>query len=257
MSACGTNAAAPSSPSSPSGDTRSAYRTVGSAIVRGHSRVQLIGANAFHAFGGSVGDMDAWRLDVAREVVGNMRDTPISGAVFRDAGGAYLYPLQGIVDDHRAHGRVVVLGPFGWDGSASTQFSGLSPSRTPFWYAYLSTLRLWAARFAGQSDVWIEVWNEPSRYDRADGVTDADWRRDMTTLVRTVRDAGNTSIVVVDRRGHDERALAPTARRRTAGYDRRSGAAQRGDVDEPARIPRLRVRAGIFHQRVGLEARWR
>ena len=151
----------------------------------------------------------AWRLDVAREFVGNMRDTPISGAVFRDASGAYLYPLQGIVDDHRAHGRVVVLCPFGWDGSASTQFSGPSPSRTPFWYAYLSTLRLLAARFAGQSDVWIEVWNEPYRFDRADGVTDADWLRDMTTLVRTVREAGNTSIIVVPvaEQGQDERVL--------------------------------------------------
>lgn len=66
--------------------------------MRGNSRVPLIGANAFHAFGGRVGAMDAWRPDVAREIVGNMRDTPISGAVFRDAGGAYLYPLQGIVD---------------------------------------------------------------------------------------------------------------------------------------------------------------
>jgi mannan endo-1,4-beta-mannosidase len=45
------------------------------------------------------------------------------------------------------------------------------PKQTSWWSSY--KLILQNIQFKNQPDVWIEVWNEPYRYDRADGYTDA------------------------------------------------------------------------------------
>ena len=76
---------------------------------------------------------------------------------------AFLHSLQEVVNSHRADQRVIVLS-FGWDGTAATVFSGLRPAQTPFWSAYLSA-RTVGFIFQDQPDVWIEVWNEPYRFD--------------------------------------------------------------------------------------------
>jgi hypothetical protein len=57
--------------------------------------------------------------------------------------------------------------------------------------------------FKNQPDVWIEVWNEPYRYDRADGYTDAIWITDMNEMV-LIRDTGNQNIIVVPLQNKDK-----------------------------------------------------
>jgi mannan endo-1,4-beta-mannosidase len=70
-------------------------------------------------------------------------------------------------------------------------------------------LQQWATQFKGQADVWIEVWNEPYRYDRADGYTDTLWETDMNELVSIIRNTGNTNIIIVPcaEQGQDESVL--------------------------------------------------
>lgn len=185
------------------------YTIQGNLIRYQGNAIQLIGANAFHVFGGSTSDMTSWNVDVAREFIGNMKETPLTGSTVQDSNGAFLHPLQDLVDRHRADHRVVILCAFGWDGTSSTVFSGLRPSQTQFWNSYLAQLTQWAAIFKDQPDVWIEVWNEPYRFDRADGYTDDVWLSDMTQLVNVIRNAGNHNIILVPcaEQGQDESVL--------------------------------------------------
>lgn len=57
--------------------------------------------------------------------------------------------------------------------------------------------------------VWIEVWNEPYRWDRADGYTDDVWLSDMNVLVEIIRNTGNNNVVLVPcaEQGQDESVL--------------------------------------------------
>lgn len=185
------------------------YQVSQTKILFQGSATQYIGANALHVFGGGTSDMTAWKMDIAREFVGNMKETPLQGATIQDANGAFLHSLQEVVNSHRADQRIIILCPFGWDGKSTTVFSGLRPSQAPFWNEYLSRLSQWAAYFKDQPDVWIEVWNEPYRFDRADGYTDDIWTQDMTQMVNTIRNAGNNNIVLMPcaEQGQDESVL--------------------------------------------------
>ena len=185
------------------------YNTSGYSIIKNSKPVQLIGANAFHIFGGDGSDMNNWNMDLAREFVGNVKEARVTGAVFKDANGAYLYPLQSLADSNRGHKRITVICPFGWDGTSSTEFSGKRPSLMPWWNYYKANLQQWALQFRDQTDVWIEVWNEPYRYDRADGYTDDIWFSDMLELVNIIRNAGNSNMVLVPcaEQGQDESVL--------------------------------------------------
>ncbi len=62
---------------------------------------QYIGANSLHSFSAGSSDMNSWNMDIAREFVGNVKENPISGAVIQDANGAYLHPLQNVVDSNK------------------------------------------------------------------------------------------------------------------------------------------------------------
>jgi mannan endo-1,4-beta-mannosidase len=201
----GTACTAKHDPVSPSGP----YQIANAKILFQGTAAQYIGANALHVFGGDTKDMTSWNLDIAREFVGNMKETPLQGTTIQDANGAFLHALQEIINNHRADKRIIVICPFGWDGTAATVFSGLRPSQTPFWNAYLSKLAQWAVYFKDQPDVWIEVWNEPYRFDRADGYTDDVWAQDMTQMVNVIRNAGNTNMILVPcaEQGQDESVL--------------------------------------------------
>jgi mannan endo-1,4-beta-mannosidase len=181
----------------------------GSKIYKYNTPVQLIGANSFHVFAAGSSDMNNWNMDIAREFVGNVKQSPLTGSVIQDANGAYLHPLQNVVDSNRKNNRITIIGPFGWDGTAATEFTGKRPTQTAWWNAYKIKLQEWAVHFKNQQDVWIEVWNEPYRYDRTDGYTDAIWEADMNELVAIVRNTGNNNILLVPcaEQGQDESVL--------------------------------------------------
>lgn len=185
------------------------YQVSQTKILFQGSAKQFIGANALHVFGGGTSDMTSWNMDIAREFVGNMKETPLQGTTIQDANGAFLHPLQELINSHRADQRITIVCPFGWDGTSATVFSGLRPSQAPFWNAYLTKLAQWAAYFKDQPDVWIEVWNEPYRFDRADGYTDDIWLQDMTQMASVIRAAGNNNVILVPcaEQGQDESVL--------------------------------------------------
>ncbi|MDG2432046.1 cellulase family glycosylhydrolase [Flavobacterium sp.] len=185
------------------------FQIVQSKIIYNSKPVQLIGANAFHVFSSGSTDMNIWKIDIVREFIGNMKETPINGNTILDSNGAYLYSLQRIIDDNRANNRITILCPFGWDGLASTEFTGKSPAQTSWWNDYKIKLAQWAKQFKNQEDVWIEVWNEPYRYDRKDGYTDDLWMQNMNELVSIIRSMENENIILVPcaEQGQDESVL--------------------------------------------------
>ncbi|WP_299128484.1 cellulase family glycosylhydrolase [uncultured Winogradskyella sp.] len=185
------------------------YSIVDSKITFNSNAKQFVGANALHSFGTGSEDMPLWNLNIAREFVGNVNENPIEGTPVQDANGQFLHSLQAIVDDNRANNLVTILCPFGWDGQASNLLTGKFPAETAFWEAYKVKLALWAEHFKEQSDVWIEVWNEPYRFDRMDGYTDQNWLSTMTELYTIIRNTGNTNIVLIPcaEQGQDESVL--------------------------------------------------
>jgi mannan endo-1,4-beta-mannosidase len=186
-----------------------AYSIYDGKIYKQANPVQLIGANALHSFAAGSADMPSWKLNIVREFVGNINEQPIAGWPIQTTGGAWLHSLQAIVDSNRRHGLVTILCPFGFNGTSNTLFTGTRPS-TSTWYNTLKTkLAQWATHFKNQPDVWIEVYNEPYRYDRADGYTDAWWTSDMNALVNVIRQTGNQNIILVPvaEQGQDESVL--------------------------------------------------
>jgi len=181
----------------------------GSKIYMNSNPVQFIGANAFHSFSAGGFDTKSWNLDIIREFIGNMKENPIVGGAIKDANGSYLYALQTLVDSNRSHHQITILCPFGWDGTSSSLFTGTDPSTSAWWKDYQNQIKSWAIQFKDQEDVWIEVYNEPYRYDRSDGYTDAQWTSDMNTMVGLIRNSGNPNIVLVPcaEQGQDESVL--------------------------------------------------
>jgi len=190
-------------------NSNSGYQITNSNISYNSKNIQLIGANAFHVFGAGSADMNSWNLDIAREFIGNIKETPLTGNPIQDSHGAYLYSIQNIVDENRKQNKISWICAFGWDGNPSTLFTGKSPATKFWWEDYKAKLRLWAIQFKDQNDVWIEVWNEPYRYDRADGYTDAIWLQNMNELTEIIRATGNKNIVVIPcaEQGQDESVL--------------------------------------------------
>jgi mannan endo-1,4-beta-mannosidase len=190
-------------------NSNSGYQITNSNISYNSKNIQLIGANTFHVFGAGSADMNSWNLDIAREFIGNIKETPLTGNPIQDSHGAYLYSIQNIVNENRKQNKISWICAFGWDGNQATLFTGKSPATTFWWEDYKAKLRLWAIQFKDQNDVWIEVWNEPYRYDRADGYTDAIWLQNMNELTEIIRATGNKNIVVIPcaEQGQDESVL--------------------------------------------------
>jgi mannan endo-1,4-beta-mannosidase len=188
------------------------YTISGTNILNTGKPIQLIGANAFHSFGASStnnDDMKSWNLDITREFIGNIKENPITGDPIQDSNGSWLHSLQKIVDGNRLNNRITILCAFGWNGTSETLFTGKMPAKTAWFTDYKTRLQSWANQFKNQSDVWIEVWNEPYRYDRTDEYTDAIWMNDMNEMTAIIRNTGNKNIILIPcaEQGQDESVL--------------------------------------------------
>jgi mannan endo-1,4-beta-mannosidase len=185
------------------------YSISESKIYKYNNPIQLIGANALHVFSAGSADMKLWNIDIVREFVGNMKEQPLVGFPILSTTGAYLHSLQAIVDSNRKDNRITIICPFGWDGTAATEYTGKRPAQTVWWQNHTIKLAQWASYFKDQKDVWIEVWNEPYKWDRTDGYTDDIWMNDMNDMVNTIRNAGNNNIILIPcaEQGQDESVL--------------------------------------------------
>ncbi|MBS1505606.1 MAG: cellulase family glycosylhydrolase [Bacteroidetes bacterium] len=203
------NCSCSSSHPAPTPANQTEYNISNTHINKLTTPIQLIGVNALHVFSGGGHDLNSWNLDITREFVGNVKETPLTGYPIKDANGAYLYSLQNLADSNRVNHRITILCAFGWDGTSSTLFTGQRPTQVTWWNDFKTKLGQWAFQFKDQPDVWLEVWNEPYRYDRADGYTDDTWNSDMTELLNIVRSTGNNNIVLIPcaEQGQDESVL--------------------------------------------------
>lgn len=189
--------------------TSNKYSTLETKILSDNKPIQLIGANSFHVFSPENSDMNSWNLDLSREFIGNIKETPITGNAIQDSNSSYLHSIQSIVDSNRANNRITIICPFGWDGKESNMFTGKFPTQTIWWNDYKVIMQQWATYFKNQPDVWIEVWNEPYRYDRTDGYTDTIWLNTMNEIVTLIRNTGNTNMILIPcaEQGQDESVL--------------------------------------------------
>ena len=151
------------------------------------------GANAWDVYGGnSAAAMSAWGINIIREDIPNFDVVPM-GTNTIQADGSYLHGLQSIVNQNSAAGDTTILCPFTWAGS---QILGVTPSQTSYWNSYNSQLTSMAKQFAGQSNVWLEVWNEPYAWNTP--TANGQWLSDMQTMVSSIRNGtGFTGKIVI------------------------------------------------------------
>jgi mannan endo-1,4-beta-mannosidase len=188
--------------------TNEGYTILAANILHNGNSIQAIGANTLHSFSVGSSDLKTWNLDIAREFIGNVKENPITGTPILDANNQYLYALQDIVNENRSNNLITILCPFGWDGKQANLFTGKSPTETFFWSDYKNTLAKWAIQFKDQSDVWLEVWNEPYNYNRTDNYTDEIWLRDMNELYAIIRNTNNNIVLIpCAEQGQDESVL--------------------------------------------------
>jgi mannan endo-1,4-beta-mannosidase len=149
-----------------------------------------------------------WNVKIMREFIGNLRQSPIAGQwAIQDVKGSWLHPLQSIVNLNRANGIITVFCPFGWIDTAgiTTEFTGKNPRQQSFYSDYKNRMQLIAQQFKNQPDVWIEVWNEPYRWDNSNGYNHSLWLSDMIDMVGNLRDvAGFNNIIVVPGNGQGQ-----------------------------------------------------
>jgi mannan endo-1,4-beta-mannosidase len=137
--------------------------------------------------------MKSWNIDIVQRVHWkHKRKSDLGNSGLKRKLVAFVTK---IVDGNRLNNRITILCAFGWDGKSTNLFTGTMPKQTSWWSSYKLILQNWAIQFKNQPDVWIEVWNEPYRYDRADGYTDAIWITDMNEMVANIRDTGNQNII--------------------------------------------------------------
>lgn len=201
------------------------YTILGSDFLKNNVPIARRGVNAMHTFGGNSDDMSQWNIDIVREFIGNLRDTPLSGYAV-NVNGTYLHSLQDIVNNNRTNGKITILCPFGWDGTSATAFLGTNPSQTSWWNDYKSRYRAIANQFKNQPDVWLEVWNEPYWWDRSHGYSNNLWLSDMKAMVDNIRSTGATNIILVPgaETGQDETVILTKGKsllsgRKNIGFD--------------------------------------
>jgi len=189
------------------------FTVEGADILKNGEPVSYKGVNAMQTFGLANPDlMKEWNIEISREFIGNLREQPISGSPILASDETWLHSLQSIVDQNRSKNIITILCPFGWvaNNGQQTLFTGLNPSSQPFYEAYKLKMKQIAEHFKDQTDVWIEVWNEPYHWNNENGYSHELWLKDMEEMVdnlRTVNGFHNITIVPGNEQGQSENAI--------------------------------------------------
>ena len=190
------------------------YSIRGTQILLDGSPIRFAGGvNAMHTFSlGNEADyarLKDWNVGIVREFISNLDETPLTGEWAKyTSNGQWLWPLQSIVDDNRAHGFVTILCPFYWVNQTTlevTVFSGKYPAEQGFYNAYKDRMRVIAEHFKNQSDVWVQVWNEPYPWDNSNGYKNETWLTDHIDMVDNLRSvSGFDNIIIVQGNGQGQ-----------------------------------------------------
>lgn len=189
------------------------YAIIDGALSFQGTPIWFKGVNTLNTFGiGNHDLLDDWNVQIVREFIGNLREQPMAGSPIQGTDGIWLHSLQEIVDANRAHNKISILCPFGWvdESGNQTLLTGLNPSEQIYYDEYKARMRMMALQFAGQSDVWIEVWNEPYHWNNAQGYTHDMWladQRDMLNNLRSVEGFDNIVLIPGNEQGQSEAAI--------------------------------------------------
>ena len=189
------------------------YKTIDGILYQEGQPIHIKGVNALHSFGlENMSLLEEWQVKVAREFIGNLREQPIDGEPIQAANGAWLHPLQQIVERNRESEIITILCPFGWVYPNGEQllFTGLNPTDQDFIFEYESKMREIARHFAGQDDVWIEVWNEPYAWNNSNNYSHELWLNDMQEIINNLRSVNGFSNMIVvpgNEQGQSEDAI--------------------------------------------------
>ena len=195
-----------------SGETDPLFRIEGTQILKENLPVFYKGVNALQTYGlGNPELMDRWNIEIVREFIGNLREQPISGGAIQGSDAVWYHPLQSIVDQNRAHGKITILCPFGWvnENGERSLLTGLNPLEQSFYPAYKVKMQAIAQHFLDQPDVWIEVWNEPFHWNNQNNYSHELWLTSMEDMVDNLRESGFDNIILVpgNEQGQSERAI--------------------------------------------------
>ena len=185
----------------------------GKDILKDGTPIHLKGVNALQTFGlGDPSLMNEWNVEIVREFIGNLGEQPISGEAILASDDVWYHSLQNIADQNRAHGKITIFCPFGWVNESGERqlLTGLNPADQSFYQAYKDKMRAIAEHFKDQTDVWIEVWNEPYNWDNQNGYSHDLWLSDMQDMVdnlRGVNDFHSVILVPGNEQGQSEDAI--------------------------------------------------
>ncbi len=159
------------------------------------------GVNTLQTFGlTDTEKLTNWNVQIVREFIGNLREQPIFGEPIQTEDGTWLHSLQRIVEQNRTLGLITILCPFGWttEEGDHTLLTGLNPREQSFFPSYINQLSKIATHFAGEEDVWIELWNEPYHWNNENNYSHDLWFSDMQFMIRKLRENKEfTNIIVV------------------------------------------------------------
>ena len=148
-----------------------------------------------------------WGIHTVQEFIENLNETPISGPPTNVSTGEWLHSLQSVVDANRHNGLVTILSPIGWvlPGARQVQMTGMYPTQQSYYNDYKARMKLIAAQFVNQSDVWLECWHEPYPFDNSGDYTDDVWLSDAVDMVQNLRSVpGFNNIIVVQSSGQGQ-----------------------------------------------------
>ena len=198
-----------------SGETEPLFRIEGTQILKENLPVFYKGVNALQTYGlGNADLMDRWNIEIVREFIGNLREQPIDGGAIQGSDAVWYHPLQRIVDQNRAHGKITILCPFGWvnENGERILFTGLNPLEQSFYPAYKIKMQGIAQHFQDQPDVWIEVWNEPFHWNNQNNYSHDLWLTSMEDMVDNLRESGYDNIILVPGNEQGQSAAALLAK---------------------------------------------
>lgn len=175
------------------------YSVEGYNLMENDKPRSFRGVNTMQTFGQTSPElMEQWGIEVSRVFIGNLGEQPIEGSPVLGSDGKWYHSLEDIVTQNRKHQQVTILCPFGWVNQGDqTLFTGLNPLEQSFYPSYSAKMQAIASHFAGQSDVWIEVWNEPFHWNNQNNYSHELWLETMTILIDNLREVEGFSNIIL------------------------------------------------------------
>lgn len=193
-------------------NTDDIYSVQNGKIHLNNTPITINGVNCLQTFGLLNTELFTdWNIKISREFIGNLKEQPIDGSPMLSSTNQWLHPLKNIVENNRSKGLVTILCPFGWvTNQQQILFTGLNPSNQLFYEEYKYKMKNIASFFAGQTDVWIQLWNEPYHFNNENNYSHNLWLNDQIEMIENLRTTeGFTNIIVIpgNEQGQSENAI--------------------------------------------------